>query len=33
VPNCFELAVIFEINWRATSGVLSTNAPLYLPHQ
>ena len=33
VPNCFELAVIFEINWRAASGVLSTNAPLYLPHQ
>jgi len=27
VPNCFELAAIFEINWRATSGVLSTNAP------
>ena len=27
VPNCFELAVIFEINWRAASGVLSINAP------
>jgi len=27
VPNCFGLAAIFEINWRATSSVLSTNAP------
>jgi hypothetical protein len=27
VPNYFELVVIFEINWRATSSVLSTNAP------
>jgi len=27
VPNYFELAVMFEINWRATLGVLSTNAP------
>jgi hypothetical protein len=27
VPNYFELAPIFEINWCAASGVLSTNAP------
>jgi hypothetical protein len=27
VPNCFELAAIFEINWHAASDVLSTNAP------
>ena len=27
VPNYFELAAIFEINWRVASGVLSTNAP------
>ena len=27
VPSCFELAAMFEINWRAASGVLSTNAP------
>ena len=27
VPNYFELAAMFEINWRAVSGVLSTNAP------
>jgi hypothetical protein len=27
VPNYFELAAMFEINWRAASGVLSTNAP------
>jgi hypothetical protein len=27
MPNCFELAAIFEINWRVASGVLSTNAP------
>jgi hypothetical protein len=27
VPNYFELAAIFVINWHATSGVLSTNAP------
>jgi len=27
VPNCFELATMFEINWRAASGVLSTYAP------
>jgi hypothetical protein len=27
VPNYFELAAIFEINWRTVSGVLSTNAP------
>jgi len=27
VLNYFELAAKFEINWRATSGVLSTNAP------
>jgi hypothetical protein len=25
VPNCFELAAMFEINWRAAAGVLSTN--------
>jgi hypothetical protein len=25
VPNYFELAAIFEINWRATFGVFSTN--------
>jgi len=33
VPNCFELATMFEINWRAASGVLSTNAPPQLQHQ
>jgi len=27
VQNCFELATIFEINWRVASGVLSINAP------
>jgi len=27
VPNYFELAAMFQINWRAVSGVLSTNAP------
>jgi hypothetical protein len=27
VLNYFELATIFEISWRATLGVLSTNAP------
>jgi len=27
VPNCFELDAMFEINWLAASGVLSTNAP------
>ena len=26
VPNCFELAAMFKINWRAALGVLSTNA-------
>jgi len=32
VPNCFELTAMFEINWRAALGVLSTNA-LHLQHQ
>jgi hypothetical protein len=27
VPNYFELVAMFEINWCAASGVLSTNAP------
>jgi len=27
VPNYFELAAIFEINWQAAFSVLSTNAP------
>jgi hypothetical protein len=27
VPNYFKLAALFEINWRAASGVISTNAP------
>jgi hypothetical protein len=27
VPNYLELAAIFEINWHAALGVLSTNAP------
>jgi len=27
VPSYFELAAMFEITWRAASGVLSINAP------
>jgi len=27
LPNYFELAAMFEINWCAASGVLSTNTP------
>jgi hypothetical protein len=27
VLNYFELVAMFEINWRAASGVLSTNTP------